>query len=135
MKRYFVDTNIFLRYLVNDESDHADRVEKLLNKAERGQIKLVTGPPVYFELAWTLKSFYKMDKNAIYNCLLSIVGIKGLDVTDIDVVTDALEAYRKHNVEFTDAYISVLSKKLVTDGLVTFNKNHFNKLDIQLYPI
>ncbi len=133
MKRYFVDTNVFLRYLVNDESDHADRVEKLLDKAEKGQIKLVTGPPVFFELAWTLKSFYGMNRDEIYKCLLSIAGIKGLDIADCEIVIETLEVYKKYTVDFADAYISVQSKKLDTNGVVTFNKKHFNKLDLNLY--
>ncbi len=135
MKRYFVDTNVFIRYLVNDKPEHADRVEKLLDKAEKGEIRLMTGPPVFFELAWTLKSFYEKDKDEIYNCLLSIAGIPGLDVADINVITEALEIYKKHPVEFADAYISVLSKTLNADGVVTFNKKHFNKLDVELYSI
>lgn len=135
MKKYFMDTNVFLRYLVNDESDHADRVEKLLDKAEKGQIKLVTGPPVFFELAWTLKSFYKMDRPDIYRCLLSIAGIKGLDITDCDIVLETLEVYKKYTIDFADAYISVQSKKIDTDGVVTFNKKYFNKLDVNLYAL
>ncbi|GBD95231.1 MAG TPA: PIN domain-containing protein [Nitrospirae bacterium] len=135
MKKYFVDTNVFMRYLLNDVPEHADRVEKILDKAEKGKIRLVTGPPVFFELAWTLKSFYEMKKNEIYKCLLSIAGIPGLEVTDIDVITESLEVYKEHPVEFSDAYISVLSKKLNTDGVITFNKKHFDKLDVTLYSI
>ena len=135
MKTYFVDTNVFMRYLVNDNADHADRVEIFLEQAEKGKIKLVTGPPVFFELAWTLKSFYEMKKNEIYSCLLSIAGIPGLTVTDIDVIIDALNMYKEHSVEFSDAYISVLSKKMNADGVATFNKKHFNKLDVNVYPI
>jgi len=41
----------------------------------------------------------------------------------------------KHPIEFTDAYISVLSKKLDTEGIMTFNKKHFNRLDVNLYPV
>ena len=135
MKKYFVDTNVFIRYLVNDEPDQADRVDRLLDKAEKGEIRLVTGPPVFFELAWTLKSFYKIKKDEIYIYLISIAGIKGLDVADIDVVEESLEIYKNDSVEFSDAYISVLSKKLGTAGVVTFNKKHFNRLDVRLYSI
>jgi predicted nucleic acid-binding protein len=135
MKKYFVDTNVFMRYLVNDEPGHADRVEKLLDKAEKGEIRLITGPPVFFELAWTLKSFYEMKKDNIYNCLLSIAGIPGLDIADVDVITESLEIYKEHAIEFSDAYISVLSKRLGASGVVTFNKKHFNKLDVKLYAI
>ena len=135
MKKYFVDTNVFMRYLLNDVPEQADRVENFLDKAEKGKIRLVTGPPVFFELAWTLKSFYEMKKDEIYKCLLSIAGIPGLEVADIDVITESLEVYKEHSVEFSDAYISVLSKKLNTDGVITFNKKHFDKLDVTLYSI
>lgn len=33
MKRYFVDTNLFVRYLTADDPAKADRVDTLLNKA------------------------------------------------------------------------------------------------------
>ncbi|HDZ83761.1 MAG TPA: PIN domain-containing protein [Nitrospirae bacterium] len=135
MKKYFVDTNVFMRYLVNDDHGQADRVEKLLDKAEKGEIRIITGPPVFFELAWTLKSFYEMKKDDIYNCLLSIAAIPGLAITDADVITESLEMYKKYAIEFSDAYISVLSKKLDDSGVVTFNKKHFNKLDVELYSI
>ncbi len=135
MKQYFVDSNVFIRYLTNDVPEQADRVERLLILAEKGKIKLVTGPPVFFELAWTLKSFYKLDRESIYRCLLSITAIKGLEVLDTEIVISALELYRKAPVEFADAYISVLSKKLKADGIVTFNRKHFEKLNVKLYSI
>ena len=37
MNRCFVDTNLFIRYLTNDDPAKADRVEKLLDGAARGE--------------------------------------------------------------------------------------------------
>ena len=41
MRSYFVDTNIFIRYLTNDDPVKADRVEKLLSEAAAGKVRLV----------------------------------------------------------------------------------------------
>ena len=42
MKRCFVDTNLFIRYLTNDDPALADRVDQLLDDAAAGTIQLVT---------------------------------------------------------------------------------------------
>jgi uncharacterized protein len=36
VKKAFLDTNIFIRYLTNDDPQKADRVEALLNEAAGG---------------------------------------------------------------------------------------------------
>ena len=37
----FMDTNLFIRYLTNDDPQKAEAVERLLLKAKSGKIKLV----------------------------------------------------------------------------------------------
>lgn len=133
MKAIFLDTNLFLRYLVNDIPEQADKVERLLDLAEKGEVRLVTGPPVFFEMAWTLKSFYKMGRLTIYECLSGIMGIPGLYVTDADILEEAIELYKDTNADFGDAYMAVLSKKVDADSVATFNKSHFKNLGVQLY--
>lgn len=85
MKKVFLDTNLFIRYLVNDLPGQADKVDRLFQQAEKGKVRLVTGPPVFFELVWTLKSFYKKPREYIYECLRSILGIEGLETLDLEI--------------------------------------------------
>lgn len=135
MKKVFVDSNLFIRYLVNDYPELADKVDRLLDKAEKGEISLVTGPPVFFELAWTLKSFYKKPREYIYECLLSILGIQGLEVIDSEILEQALETYRTKNIDFGDAYISASIAVIGVDRIATFNRKHFQNLGLTFYPI
>ncbi len=133
MKKVFLDTNIFIRYLVNDQPEMADQAERLFQKAEKGKISLVTGPPVFFELAWTLKSFYKKPREYIYECLMSIMGIQGLEIFDLEVLEQSLEIYRSKNIDFADAYIAALAESIQADQIATFNHSHFKNLQIPLY--
>ncbi len=47
---FFVDTNLFLRYLTNDNPKQADAVERLLRRAAEGQVRLVTNSLVFAEI-------------------------------------------------------------------------------------
>jgi len=133
MKKVFIDTNLFIRYLVNDIPEMADQVERLFDKAEKGDIVLVTGPPVFFELAWTLKSFYKKTREYIHECMLSVMGIPGLEVLDSELLERALELYRNTNADFGDAYIVASAEAIQSDRIATFNKKHFKNQKIELY--
>jgi len=61
MKTSFLDANIFIRYLTNDEPAKADRVEKLLDQAAKGKERLMTTEMVLAEVVWVLESFYKLE--------------------------------------------------------------------------
>lgn len=135
MKKVFVDTNIFIRYLTNDVPSQVDKVECLFDLAEKGEVRLVTGPPVFFEMAWTLKSFYNMSRKRIYECLSAILGIPELEVTDLDILEEALELFNRTSADFSDAYIAVLSKKAGAESIATFNAKHFKQLNAQTYPL
>ncbi len=134
MKKVFVDTNIFIRYLTNDVPSQVDKIERLFDLAEKGEVRLVTGPPVFFEMAWTLKLFYNMSRKRIYECLSAILGIPELEVTDLDILEEALELFNYTSADFSDAYIAVLSKKAGAESIATFNAKHFKQLNAKIYP-
>jgi predicted nucleic-acid-binding protein len=133
MKTIFVDTNVFMRYLTNDFPVQAERVERLFDLAEQGDVRLLTGPPVFFELAWTLKSFYKMDRKGIYECLHGLLGLPGLQIMDLEILEEALESYRQTSADFSDAYVAASSRRFGADAVATFNTKHFAPLDVILH--
>jgi predicted nucleic acid-binding protein len=62
MKACFLDTNLFIRYLTNDDPVKTDRVDNLLNQAAVGKIKLVIVEIVLIEVVWVLESYYSLEK-------------------------------------------------------------------------
>ena len=135
MRKVFVDTNLFIRYLIDDIPSQSDKVEHLFDLAEKGEVRLVTGPPVFFEMAWTLKSFYNMSRKRIYDCLSSILGLPGLEVTGLDILEEALELFHHTSSDLSDAYIAISSKKVDAESIATFNEKHFKDLDVKIYPL
>ncbi len=60
MALHFLDTNVLLRYLNNDDVDKTQRAESLLLRVERGQERVTISPLVIFETVYTLQSRYRV---------------------------------------------------------------------------
>jgi len=93
MKHCFVDTNLFVRYLTADDPAKADRVERLLNKAAAGAVKLITADLVLVELIWVLESAYDLHPEQIAPMIKAILSTPGIEVINGDIVDKALNNY------------------------------------------
>ena len=74
-----------------------------------------------------------MSRKRIYECLSSILGLPGLEVTDLDILEEALELFFRTSSDFSDTYIAVLSRKVRAESVATFNAKHFKNLPVKLY--
>lgn len=125
----FVDTNVFLRYLTNDVPEQADAAEALLDRAERGELRLVTSALVVAEVVWTLGSFYKRTKAQVRDAVLALCHTAGLDVEDADALVQAAEWHADLNVDFADAAHAAWMRARGITGVRTFNLKHFRRFD------
>ena len=129
----FVDANVFLRFFTKGDEDHRARARRLFRAAEAGTVSLITGPPVLFEVAWVLGSFYKLEKGEILDMLDRILALSGLEMTDRKLVEEAVRLARSSGQSFPDAYIATSAQACRTDGVVTFNREHFEKLGASIF--
>lgn len=132
MTAWFVDSNIFLRFLTLDDAGHHAKAVRLFETAARGERRLVTGPPVLFELAWTLRAAYKAPRAQVLEILRAVFATPGLTLTDSPLVAEALSLASETESEFADAYIAVASRAAECSGVATFNRKDFAKLGIEL---
>ena len=128
MKTYFVDTNLFIRYLTNDDIEKANRVEELLDKAALGKVRLITCEVVLAEVVWVLESYYNLNKAQIAEHLEAILATPGLNVLNGKVVEKAVEYYQNENIDFIDAYIVSLMNRLNISSIYTFDRKHLKRI-------
>ena len=128
-ERVFADTNLFLRYLTNDVPEQADAVERLLQTAAENRIILVTNSLVIAEIVWTLESFYRLSRASISEKVRAILNTPGIEVTDGDLVLQAMADYVEKGVDFIDAYNGgwLLAQGMTT--ALTYDQQHFSRLD------
>jgi predicted nucleic acid-binding protein len=133
MNRVFVDTNVLLRFLTRDDAGQCERAEQLFHEARDGGVVLVTGPPVLFELAWTLRRAYKVPPRRVLEILSSLLAWGELELTDRALVEAAVERARVSGQEFADAYVVALAEAVGARGVATFNERDFRALGARLH--
>jgi predicted nucleic-acid-binding protein len=129
MNACFVDTNLFVRYLTNDDAEKADRVEALLGEASEGKVRLITADLVLVELIWVLESSYDMKPGEITPMIRSILATAGLEVINGALMARALDHYEGQNIDIVDGYIAALMEKLNVTDVYSFDRKHLSRID------
>ena len=128
MNTCFVDTNLFVRYLTDDDAEKADRVEALLNKASDGKVQLVTSDLILVELIWVLESSYHIKPVEITPMIRAILATPGLQVINGELISRALDHYENMNVDIVDGHIAALMKKLNITDVFSFDRKHLSRI-------
>ena len=128
MDRFFVDTNVFIRYLTNDDPKKADRVERLLKLTIEGKASLITNLMVIAELVWTLESYYGLSKRDVGQKVSVVLNTPNLEVPEKQRIMRAISTYMEKNVDFVDSYNALFVKENGISTIVSYNKKHFGRL-------
>lgn len=99
-KPELIDTNLIIRYLVEDDPKKADAVERLLKNP---QAQLILLDLTFAEAIWVLSSFYNLDKSQIIESLNALLNVKSI-IANRKVLRKALEYFANYNISFIDAY-------------------------------
>ena len=117
----FVDTNYFLRFLLQDITSQHLQAKQLFLDAANNKLHLFTSLVVIFEIYWVLSSFYKKDKAAIGKILTDILKMSFIEFENIRILKPAIEIYQKNNLDLEDAYNLTFAKHHKSDYFKTFD--------------
>lgn len=121
MKKIVVDTNGFLRFILDDVPAQKKSFEKLLEEAKQNQLVLFVPQIVIFEIEFTLSKYYHFSKEDIIKRLKSIIAASYLDIQDQDIFQTALKLYSGQNISFVDCFLKTISERERAE-LFTFDK-------------
>jgi predicted nucleic acid-binding protein len=76
-----------------------------------------------------LESFYRLSRAEVVERALAVAHMDGLALDDADLVTDALFVYETARIDFIDAYNACWMKEQGLSKAVTFDENHFSRVD------
>lgn len=101
----FVDANIFLRFLTNDDPVKGSACLALFQQARQRTIELATSESVVAEVVYVLSSprLYNLDRAEIRDRLYPLLSLPGLKLPDQTLFLRALEIYVSQPVDFEDA--------------------------------
>ena len=105
-KRRLVDTNLIVRYLVQDHEKHAKAAGRLFDACDRGDVVIVVLPGVLAECVFVLESFYEHPRGDIASALGRLISSPCVEIDGAAIHMDALDRYRKTRVHFVDCLIA-----------------------------
>lgn len=123
MAKKFIDTNIFLRYLIRDDPAKYEKCRELFKKTIEGKTSIATSGIVIAELIWTLLSYYKVPKTDVVEKISIIVSTENLYISDKDIIMDALLLYSMKNIDYIDAYNAVFMKYSRLDEIYSYDED------------
>lgn len=105
-KRKLIDTNLIVRYLVQDHEKHARAAGKLFDACDRGEMAIVILPVVLAECVFVLESFYERARGDIAATLSRLISSPNIDIERHEVYLDALDRYSRTKVHFVDCILA-----------------------------
>ena len=130
-KRRLVDTNLIVRYLVQDHEKHAKAAGKLFDACDRGDVVIVVLPAVLAECVFVLESFYEHPRGHISSALGRLISSPGLEIGGATIHLDALERYRKTKVHFVDCLLAATAAAEDTP-VATFDQDFRKFADVRV---
>jgi predicted nucleic-acid-binding protein len=120
----FVDTNYFLRFLLDDNHDQHDEAVNLFTLASVGKKELVTSLIVVFEIYWVLSSFYGKNRQDIVEVLNKLLNLNFISLPERTILLRSLIVFSNTNLDLEDCYNLCYAKslKIAVNDFKTFDK-------------
>ena len=117
----FIDTNIFLRFFLEDHVTHYEPAKKLLLKAAKGRGQFFTSSVVFLEVYWVLKSHYRKRNPEIKRVLSAMLNMDFLYLEERSVLSKTLTLIDQ-GFDFADAYNLAYAESFEATEFKTFDK-------------
>ena len=114
-----IDTNVILRYLLNDIEEQADKAASII------QSGAFTLPEIIAEVVYVLSRLYSVPREKMFQIISPI--FKEVEIDKPNVILEALSLYSESKFDFVDCII-IARNKILGDEIFTFDKKLANRL-------
>lgn len=117
-----LDTNVVVRYIVQDEPRQAAAATRLMERTLSADNPGFIGIVTLCEIGWVLAECYAADPARISAVVEALLGTRQIVVESAELVWKALRAWRASAADFSDALIGAIAVAKGADTIVTFDK-------------
>jgi predicted nucleic acid-binding protein len=117
----FLDTNILLRHLRQDDPVLSPKATALLERIEQGELSVRTSDTVVFEAVFTLQRSYKQPRDRIAAALLPIIELPGIALPGKRYYRQVFDLYMDGGLGFADCFHVVLMRRLNLTDVLSFD--------------
>jgi predicted nucleic-acid-binding protein len=110
MERSLVDTNVILRYLLQDDAALFKKASAILEKVKTGERKVIILESVLTECVYVLLKVYRISRPTIADTLRTLFHYKGIVNPDKLDLIDSIGIFSQTNLSFVDCILCAKSK-------------------------
>ncbi|MCP4630239.1 MAG: type II toxin-antitoxin system VapC family toxin [bacterium] len=108
-KVYLIDTNVILRYLLNDHKRFSPKAKAFMQDVAEGFKKAELLSVVVVECVYVMEKFYEIPKNEIVDKLSRTLNINGIIHPDKSAILDALLKFENSSADIVDCILAAKS--------------------------
>ncbi len=101
---YLLDTNIILRFLLNDHRQLSSEAKRIFQQGEHHKAYLVINHVTLAETVWVLESFYQLAADKVARLLIDLINLPNVKVPQKSLIVEALLLAAKKKIAYIDAY-------------------------------
>ena len=116
-----LDTNVLLRYLVQDDQQHYEKASRLIHREARKGDPVLISLLVLLEMAWVLRSRYGLSKAEILATFSALLETADLAFEDETSIENALYSWKHSTADFADCLIDARNRQLGCRATATFD--------------
>lgn len=118
-----IDTNILVRYLINDDKEQYKAATKLLKQYFSKKGSIYVNNIVLCELVWVLETGYKYSRELITNAIKTLLQTIEFKFDQHHLLVVAIMEYEKSTkIDFADILISLSNKHHGCSTTYSFDK-------------
>ncbi len=106
-----LDTNVILRFLLNDHPAHFQRAEAFMANVISGKITVYIPDSVLAECVYVLLKVYKVPKPKTCEVLTGLLSYAGISQINRKILIHSLQLFAAHNVDVVDAIVHATAKQ------------------------
>ena len=129
-----LDTNVLVRYIVQDDVDQAAAATRLIEKRCTEQAPGFVGIPVLVELVWVLTAAYDYEREVVASVVGQLLRTAELTVEDAESVWLALRDFEAGSADFADCLIAQRNHALGCETTYTFDRRATRERYFSLVP-
>jgi predicted nucleic acid-binding protein len=117
----FLDTNILLRHLRQDDPILSAKASAIISRIEEGELTVRTADTVIFETVFVLQRHYRVPPVQIAQAVLPLIELPGVILPGKRAFRQVFQLWLATRLEFTDCYHLVQMRRHGLTEILSFD--------------
>lgn len=125
-----LDTNVLVRFLVRDDPEQGEIVDRVLEEAVAAGTTLYVSDVALCETVWVLRYSYKVPKAEVVEILEQLLQADHLDFSARSGLLRSLSSYKEGGGDFADYLIRERSLEAGCEAIMSFDGGLAGERDV-----